>query len=184
MKKPAFVSPHGKPGFYFDEEDMKQLLKLYYFGESGRWRSHLDRLDHTDRLQKDRGIVLDPGAIRYGNPLLKQFSHPQMDGVIRQLAEKTVWRAGQGVTGWYEYVLRCWAGRTSPDLHANLRMPEVRDKDTLRALVQLSNLLAQRLGQIDAGSGHPSEPAFNTVHAQAEKDARIAALLKRMMGKD
>lgn len=186
-RKPRETDPdYGLPGFFFDEADMADLLNAFYRGacppeESDfecehcegvcrPWRSRLDRLDHTDKLQKDRAQLYDAGKREYGNPLLQRFHHDQVAWALDQLAAQPVRRACAEYLGWHEYSLKVLCGVINPAHQFYAFMPEVRDKDKIRAMVVFSRLLAQcldRLGVPD--DSDPQRAELEKLFQQLEK---------------
>lgn len=149
IEQQDFLPKDLKPGFDFYYEDMAQLLKAYYFGAKRGWLSYLHRQDMTDRTSTARAILYNPELIPHGNPLLKLFTHRQVDWAVRQLLQRSVVREGQSRAGWHEYCLRVLVGKAKPEEVENATQPEVRDEDKVRAMVVLSQILAPVLGNID-----------------------------------
>lgn len=151
----AAYQKYGKPGFFFSEEDMVELLQAFYLGACStkkkkcqrcgencqRFRSRLDRLDQQDKLQKDKSILFDPSNREFGNPMLSAFTHDEVANALQALKKKVVRRAGQQLMGWAEYSLRVLCGKANPTAKVNASQPEVRDKDLIKAMVLFSQEL-------------------------------------------
>lgn len=150
----AAYQKYGKPGFFFSEEDMVELLQAFYLGacptkkkcqrcgdNCQRFRSRLDRLDQQDKLQKDKSILFDPSNREFGNPMLSAFTHDEVANALQALKKKVVRRAGQQLMGWAEYSLRVLCGKANPSAKVNAFQPEVRDKDKIKAMVLFSQEL-------------------------------------------
>lgn len=135
--------------FLFAEEDMLQLLKLYYADGGRGWLSQLERQDMQAELPHRSRAVFDKSGLRGGNALLRQFSHQQMDWAIRQLRDFESVRAGKRIQGWLEYCLKVMIEKENPQAEDNTLMPPVRKQDKIRALLALGELLGQLTGHID-----------------------------------
>jgi hypothetical protein len=151
VMKRAVVKRKKEPaakGHRYAEDDLLNLLRLFYFGEQGRWRSHLDKLDHEYGLKevgRIKGISYQPPK-RHPNPLVNKLTHAQVKWAVDVLAArpaKPSARDAEIVEGWYEYCLRVLVGRTSPAHIDNATKPEVRRIDQAKALVAFSDLLSQ-----------------------------------------
>jgi hypothetical protein len=137
------------PGFAFNPEDMEGLLLAFFYGARNGWLSNLHRLDASDRLPGARGIVYDRDTLEYGNPLLRRFTHHQLQVAWTAIEQISTSRAGMGRTGWLAYCLKVLVRKLDETHPDNAEWPEVRQIDIYRGMVALSQQLAGLEGNLD-----------------------------------
>lgn len=164
---------YGTPAFLFSEADLRQLLVLFWFGESESWLSHLDRIDQTDRLQRDRGMVYDRSTLPQPNILVQKFTHQQVNRCLMALAAKGVMRDSRKIVGWHEYALQVMVNKTDPACEENRGMPPVRKVDMVKAMIALSKEMSRVIDTVDY---NPDALKSRSV----ENKNRLAALLGQL----
>lgn len=156
--------------FLFSEANMQQLLKAYYYGGSRDWHSYLERLDMQAPGPRYSSGSFDRSQLSDGNPLLRQFTHRQVDWALGELRQFESVRAGKRISGWLEYCLKVSIGKENPKSEANATMPEVRAQDKVKAMLALGQLLSQVIDHID----RPRE--------RIRKETRLNQLMQQLDG--
>jgi len=136
----AKVSPdtnNPKPAsFTFSPADLRSLLIAY---QSGFLIYH-DRSPHAWKVR-----AIDYAHENNGPGLLPSFTYSQVDECVEILEARSIQRQGTIQPGWYWYVLRVWTFRADPHHPENEVRPDVREKDKVRAIIEITNLLGRFL---------------------------------------
>lgn len=158
VKDLPYKSQEQKPGFFFSEQEMRELLTATYFGQNEQFASRLERLDNNAHMQKDRAQPIDPMDRKFGNSLLNRFTHKQ---VLRAMRDTNVKFQGickdNGVDlpeDWPEYCLKVWIGKINPAAKRYANRRAVTRDDKTKAMVLLSQQLANQEKEIDLGVGY------------------------------